>query len=77
MSIVYLECINNSGNFGEKYLELGKVYEAELTTVRNEIQIYSFVTDNYVSHQFTVLPDAEGLSYKNWFKIVDSPEKSS
>lgn len=64
----YLECIlddNMCFTLGEKYKVL-KTYVDE-----ENYLCYEVLDDEGDFASFTVEPDEDGLSYKNWFKLVE------
>lgn len=69
-SITYLKCFDIRGD--EDLVE-GEVYEASQTFDWDGDLVY-FITDSTGGSQsFTVEPDENGLSYKDWFTIVEKP----
>ena len=52
---------------------IGKVYNV----IRETPEIYEIVDDSGREALFTKKPDADGLSYKTWFTVLDDSEPAS
>jgi len=68
---VLLMYIGNENDPDDEPFEIGEVYE--FTIDEWVVEIYEIIIDG-VEYTFTIEPDERGLSYKNWFKIVEQEE---
>lgn len=57
---------------GEDYVSLthGKTYEAYQEIDSDGDLVYVITSDDGAEASYTVYPDSDGLSYRNWFTIV-------
>lgn len=74
MKKVLLKCINVDGFEG--IFHINNIYEFQLNeeyycSYENKtVSVYQLDIE-YTTYSLTINPDEEGLSYKNWFKLVE------